>query len=182
LDANSIETIQERTFSGLGSLHTLLIYQNKIAVIPPRAFVDLKKLVVLDLSTNQINKIDDATFIGLVSLKSLKISGNKLTDLQAYTFGYLKQLEVLDLSGNFIEMVDAKAFVGLYKLKTLNLFNNKYSALPNCPNSIPPDTFSSYTRQLEELWLGSEFGQERVVDERLLAGLYYLKRVNGQKR
>ena len=85
------------TFSGLGSLESLILEHNNLLKVEVEAFSLLQSLVSLDLSFNMIKVISDNSF------------------------AYFENLVELSLSGNSIQSINENSFLGLNSLKALNL-------------------------------------------------------------
>ncbi|XP_049524046.1 slit homolog 3 protein-like isoform X2 [Dermacentor silvarum] len=102
---NAIETIDEKYFSGMANLRSLLLSSNKIQHLPRMLFKDTKKLKYVEFRSNRITMI------------------NAL-------FDDLRYLEVLDLSRNVITDIDDLMASRMPYLKTINLEDNRINVIP----------------------------------------------------
>jgi len=143
---NSLSTLEEALFDGLGSLQVLDLSGNLLvsSQLKPRLTRDLVSLVELILSRNQIDRIVDVFGTMSASLKVLKLDHNGLTSLPAKMFSALAALKELDLSHNHVTKIESGAFQGLAGLTHLLLGQNKLNnlasdALNACPQLLVLD-------------------------------------------
>ena len=69
------------------------------------AFLDLKTLNSLNLSSNNLHMISPKSFNGLEGLSEFDLSNNQFDKLQRETFTALTGLAFMSLNGNKIKMV-----------------------------------------------------------------------------
>ena len=96
-------TLDKRYFSALVNLEHLILRNAQIESIEDGTFLNLNKLIELDLSFNQLSKLDSKSFVGLGGLKQLNLSANKLPSFDLSILeDNLTQIERVDLSQNSI--------------------------------------------------------------------------------
>lgn len=88
-------------------------------------FMNLRKLISLDLANNKISTIELDSFVDLVNLESLVLYANELTSIQAELLSYNHALKRLLLFSNKIQFIDENAFENKPNLTYVNLSNNK---------------------------------------------------------
>ncbi|NWW29256.1 TLR7 protein, partial [Falcunculus frontatus] len=181
LEANSIFSIQEASFSELGNIEVLYLgqncyYRNPCNVsfeIEQTAFLGLKKLTVLSLKSNNLTYIPPNLSS---TLKELYIYNNMIQVIQEQDLSGLPNLEILDLSGNCPRCYDApypcipcpkssiqihsKAFDSLENLRILRLHSNSLQ-------SIPSSWFKNI-KNLKELDLSQNFLMREIGDAQFL--------------
>ncbi|CAH0746151.1 unnamed protein product [Diatraea saccharalis] len=128
-------------------IHTLDVRFNKIVVIKPLTFVNLRMLRSLLLNDNQIRELISGTFAGLRRLKFLYLYRNRINHVDEDVFNALPHLEQLYLQVNEIHQIDPQTFTNMPRLQRLYLHNNKL-------NKIPPGSFRGLTK-LHKLRLDS---------------------------
>ncbi|XP_038070939.1 toll-like receptor Tollo [Patiria miniata] len=137
--------IGEEDMAPLANLTELSVYYGSVELLYPRAFLSLKRLKSLTLtslglthfpdavtghfniSTNQTDGLD----VRLPCLQHLDLSSNRISDIPDDTFIHLPNLEYLDLAKNRLHRLDAEPFRYLRKLQILNVSLNQISELPN---------------------------------------------------
>ena len=121
------------THANLSSLPThlpsnatrLLLAQNAIVRLAPRAIDELGLLVSLDLSRNGLSYIEKDAFCGLFALRTLRLSHNAIQILLGVEFGAdLGALEELRIDYNRIQFVSNRTFAFLRSLRLLDLSGN----------------------------------------------------------
>ncbi|NWT79412.1 TLR7 protein, partial [Lanius ludovicianus] len=181
LEANSIFSIQEASFSELGNIEVLYLgqncyYRNPCNVsfeIEKTAFLGLKKLTILSLKANNLTHIPPNLS---PTLKELYIYNNMIQGIQERDLSGLPNLEILDLSGNCPRCYDApypctpcpkrsieihsKAFDSLENLRILRLHSNSLQ-------SIPSSWFKNI-KNLKELDLSQNFLMREIGDAQFL--------------
>ncbi|XP_014749766.1 PREDICTED: toll-like receptor 7, partial [Sturnus vulgaris] len=181
LEANSIFSIQEASFSELGNIEVLYLgqncyYRNPCNVsfeIEKTAFLGLKKLTILSLKSNNLTQIPPNLSS---TLKELYIYNNVIQEIQEQDLSGLPNLEILDLSGNCPRCYNApypcipcpkssiqihsKAFDSLGNLRILRLRSNSLQ-------SIPSSWFKNI-KNLKELDLSQNFLMREIGDAQFL--------------
>ncbi|XP_027225037.2 oplophorus-luciferin 2-monooxygenase non-catalytic subunit [Penaeus vannamei] len=114
---NQIDYYVTNSHNDLPNLRTLVLKQNKIAVIFASAF-SYASLKELDLSHNEIATIGKEAFADLDKLERLFLSYNKLTKLENDWFKFHNHhpdtsFLQIDLSHNYIDFIEEKAFPAL---------------------------------------------------------------------
>ncbi|ELU10116.1 hypothetical protein CAPTEDRAFT_187281 [Capitella teleta] len=82
-------------------VRAIILSQNLITNIGPKAFSKFKSLIALSIESNNINVIHDDAFDGLTNLTSLQLSNNKLDRVPKLKY---LELEHLSLYGNNIQL------------------------------------------------------------------------------
>lgn len=123
------------------TLTVLIVAETPVTTIPDGAFVNLSKLLYLELSNNDIEVLQNGVFRGLESLDTLKLTGNSLTTIERDTFDGLTALRVLDVQNTSIHDLRNVTFAGLTGLRELQLSNNKivrptFTDLPDSLNNL----------------------------------------------
>lgn len=158
-DKGKVTSIPE-DIGKLSNLYVLMLDNSNIQTIPP-SFMDLKKLVVLNLNNNKLSSIpaglgkltnleelslDDniieeipETLCHLKQLKYFSIENNKLTSFPE-CFGNMDSLETLVLNGNNIKKLPE----WIFKSQTLSLVGIKGLPLDN------PDEVYKQVEKMED--------------------------------
>ena len=159
---NFIRTFPSGAFHVDNRLSSLLLDNNIISKIEPRAFKALTNLSTLYMSENNLDgrRISESQFDGLINLKTLKINHNPLRLVKKHTFSYidvprlarlelshcqireledgsisqLVYLEHLDLGCNELETFHRNHLFGLTSLRTLNISHNFLVILNELPH------------------------------------------------
>lgn len=108
----------------LGNLKKFNASHNKITSLPNSIFINLKKIIELDLSFNALTNLNPSHFDGVTQVTTMKFSNNMINGLEAETFRELHELKVLDLSVNSIATIVESQFEFNKKLKNLRLKDN----------------------------------------------------------
>lgn len=129
---NRIETLGEKEFwsRGLFGLETILMDSCGVREVRKTAFVGLKWLKELDLSSNEIATLDRYVFADNKLLEMVNLSGNPIRTLVSFQFTALPMLKQLDLSSCQLSVVEPEAFSNLLFLERLSLRNNSLATLP----------------------------------------------------
>ncbi|XP_016161491.1 PREDICTED: toll-like receptor 7 [Ficedula albicollis] len=181
LEANSIFSIQEASFSELGNIEALYLgqncyYRNPCNVsfeIEKTAFLGLKKLTILSLKSDNLTQIPPNLSS---TLRELYIYNNMIQEIQEEDLSGVPNLEILDLSGNCPRCYNApypcipcpkssiqihsKAFDSLENLRILRLHSNSLQ-------SIPSSWFKNM-KNLQELDLSQNFLMREIGDAQFL--------------
>jgi Leucine-rich repeat (LRR) protein len=112
----------------LGSLEYLDFNDNKIELIEPNAFINVRILKNLSIANNKLSKIVNNNFEPLFSLKYLYLSNNYISYVENGSFANLNKLIKLDLSYNSLKSIENDMFYGLSNLKDLYM-NSFYNFL-----------------------------------------------------
>ncbi|XP_054708254.1 toll-like receptor Tollo [Uloborus diversus] len=134
LQNNSINHLPQGLLNGLQQLVILNFSFNKISSdsIRPETFVDLIRLVILDLSHNELNNINNTLFQSQYSLQMLFLSHNNIDTIADNSFSSLYNLHTLDLSHNRMKYLDIFTLNGLYVISNLKLsYNSIYGINPD---------------------------------------------------
>lgn len=134
LDGNPIKNIcgnfgycQGMTLKSAVNLKILSISSMMLASIEADSFVDLGKLLYLDMSHNKIETFFNKTFDNLSSLMILKLDFNQLKSFP--NISMIKNLEDFSISHNNISLLEGWPFFGLSNLRKLNLSYNEITEI-----------------------------------------------------
>lgn len=139
LQNNSIAHLTSGLFNGLQQLVILNLSSNKISSesVGPDTFVDLIRLVILDLSYNRLRYVNNTLFQSQYSLQMLYLSDNDIDMISDNSFSSLYNLHTLDLSHNRLKYLDIYTLNGLYVISNLllsynSIYNIHSDAFKNC--------------------------------------------------
>lgn len=113
---------------------TLWLGYNFIAVLGPRSFPLLPRLLLLSLPHNRLQRIHSQALVGLGELQELDLSYNYLAVLAPETFLPLTSLAMLNLGGNKLGELEPGVLRALPQLQALLLEDNPWV----CSCSILP--------------------------------------------
>ena len=132
LEVDEISVLKAGDFSGLVSLKTLRLGNNKLTALPTDIFSGLSSLTSLNLSLNNFSSLpDDGIFDELTSLTTLWLHFNQLTTLPDGIFEELTELTDLSLGNNRLTALPPGIFDELTKLTDLRLPSNQLASLPD---------------------------------------------------
>lgn len=167
----------------------LLLNDNKINNIDEGFFVNLQKLVKLELNKNEIKSLPMNMGLACKTMKSLSLNNNKLTRLPSFATIFLPSLEVLELKGNLFKHFPGNAIRNCTELVELYLSDNPEFD-DDIPSSFLDNNFkiekfdfsnTSLTRLPKDLSLAGtikrlNFSGTKISCEQLevLSGLQYL--------
>ncbi|XP_072671713.1 extracellular matrix protein 2-like [Canis lupus baileyi] len=133
LGTNVIEEVTEGMLNHSHSLSVLVLSNNQLQEdrLAPRAWTDLPKLEVLDLSHNRLARVPSSLPRGL---RRLTLHHNRIERIPAYVFAHMRPgLELLRLSHNSLrtDSIRGTSFLGLRRsLAKLLLDHNQLRAIP----------------------------------------------------
>ncbi|KAK7878549.1 hypothetical protein WMY93_030385 [Mugilogobius chulae] len=121
------------TIDRLPNLHNLLASHNEITYLSSEAFLNVKHLRYLDLSSNDLQQFNDNVFDPLVNLEVLLLYNNRISQIDRVAFITMVNLQKLYLSKNQmsrfpLELVREKS--PLDKLSLLDISSNRIAVLP----------------------------------------------------
>ncbi|KAK4884741.1 hypothetical protein RN001_001012 [Aquatica leii] len=128
LSKNFLEKIIPNTFKSPNkdnTIRNLYLGTNSINAIENNTFSQLSDLRILSLEENKISSIYKDSFKGLTSMTSLILKKNLITNIPIGLFGDLGRLEMLDLSDNRLSSLSPNTFSGLISLTKLNISHNE---------------------------------------------------------
>ncbi|XP_072306202.1 amphoterin-induced protein 1 [Eucyclogobius newberryi] len=134
LSYNELKRLKaEWTPDRLPNLHNLLASHNEITFLSSEAFIYVKHLRYLDLSSNNLRLLDEFIFEPLVNLEVLLLYNNRISQIDRAAFITMINLQKLYLSQNQIsrfpaELVKEKS--RLEKLSLLDMSSNRIAVLP----------------------------------------------------
>ncbi|KAG9435095.1 hypothetical protein HZU67_03080 [Apis mellifera carnica] len=100
LHGSGIETIDPLAFIGLTKLENLLLWDNKLRVVPGNWFVNMYNLKTLDLSFNRITVIDYIIFTLLPNLENFYFDYNQIKIIDYNMFQQLRNLKNVKFEKN----------------------------------------------------------------------------------
>ncbi|XP_030640219.1 biglycan a [Chanos chanos] len=132
LQSNNILEIREGDFKKLPNLYSLILVNNQISRIHPRAFAPLKRLQRLYLSHNLLTSIPKNLPPSLVELR---IHDNRIKKVAARTFLGLANMNVIEMGRNPLQNsgLEPGAFMGL----RLNFLRISEAKLTGVPKDLP---------------------------------------------
>lgn len=155
-----LSRIHSGSFSNLTKLKVLALNNNHVNTIEKNAFVDLRHLQNLNLSSNEISVLVPTLFRGLHGLTELLLADNNLTTIPLNLFSDLANLQTLDLRRNKLQIFSdvVLSMTSLSMLNKLNLAFNLIESL-NHSTSLPQSlaTFYLGNNNLKTLDCSSEF-------------------------
>ncbi|KAH3841005.1 hypothetical protein DPMN_114464 [Dreissena polymorpha] len=112
LSRNGIEYLNDKAFSSLLGLKTVLLADNQLGKMAhthagmfAKLFAKYSNLSFLDLSYNNLNTIPHDLFLHNPLMERIDLSQNRLTEV-TFQCRHLKELLVLNLRGNMLTMLD----------------------------------------------------------------------------
>ncbi|XP_076131992.1 biglycan a [Alosa pseudoharengus] len=128
LQGNKITEIRENDFKGLYNLYALVLVNNRISRVHPRAFLPLGRLQKLYFSHNQLPSVPKNLPASLVELR---IHDNLIKRVVAGTFSALGTMNCIELGRNPLRNsgLEPGAFAGL-KLNFLRISEAKLTGIP----------------------------------------------------
>lgn len=101
LHESGIQTCDAQAFVGLTKLKKLMLWGNKLTIVPGDWFVNMQhSLQTLDLSFNFIQWIDNAIFSMLYNLENFYFDYNQFSYIDYNMFAYLGNLKKVKFSKN----------------------------------------------------------------------------------
>ncbi|XP_050544961.1 leucine-rich repeat-containing G-protein coupled receptor 5 [Daktulosphaira vitifoliae] len=139
LASNNITEINEKVFGQLTLLEDLVIADNPIKTIHPKAFLNNVRLKRLSLQKCQLVRAPCDTFQHFKQLTSLQLDQNQFTEIDGRCFDQLSQLKNLWLENNKLTKVPKQTLSLVPTLEAINLgsnsivdiSNDSFSSLPN---------------------------------------------------
>lgn len=131
---NNISKLKaEWTTVKLERLHNLLLSHNGMEFISSEAFIYVKAVRYLDLSSNKLQRLEESMFEALEKLEVLLLYKNTINQIDLLAFSGLDKMQKLYLSQNKVhrfpmELVREKT--RLEKLSLLDVSSNKIKSLP----------------------------------------------------
>ncbi|XP_016330065.1 amphoterin-induced protein 1-like [Sinocyclocheilus anshuiensis] len=117
----------------LPNLHNLLLSHNGLSFISSEAFIFVKQLRYLDLSSNNLRQLDEFIFEPLIDLEVLLLYNNHISQIDRTAFSGLNNLQKLYLSQNQVSRFPLELLKDknrLDKLSLLDLSSNRIKVLP----------------------------------------------------
>ncbi|XP_062854279.1 extracellular matrix protein 2 [Trichomycterus rosablanca] len=186
LSDNRIEVVHAAALNKTVNLRVLNLSQNKIREdrIPPKAWIHLRKLEMLDLSHNKLVHVPSFLPVGLLQLT---LHHNQIERIPGYVFGHMQPgLVSIHLSYNRLreDGISEVSFVGLHRsLNELLLDHNQLRAVPrgivqlrglhvlrlnhNYISSVPVNSLCDLTAR-DDSSLISVHLQNNLIDRRLV--------------
>uniref|UniRef100_A0A9J7X8M2 Adhesion molecule with Ig like domain 1 n=2 Tax=Cyprinus carpio TaxID=7962 RepID=A0A9J7X8M2_CYPCA len=117
----------------LPNLHNLLLSHNGLSFISSEAFIFVKQLRYLDLSSNNLRQLDEFIFEPLIHLEVLLLYNNHISQIDRTAFSGLNSLQKLYLSQNQVSRFPLELLKDknrLDKLSLLDFSSNRIKVLP----------------------------------------------------
>eukprot|EP00752_Nemacystus_decipiens_P012605 g11164.t1 len=127
LSSNQLTSLPPSLFgtqSGLDSLKSLFLNDNKIVLPPREIFRGLKAVSTLGLSFNEISTLPLGVFDGLDELQILTLDRNSISILPKGIFDGLRKLEILYVNDNELQTFEGTILQDLGKLTSLDIKGN----------------------------------------------------------
>ena len=105
-----LEVVEEKPFLKMFRLVELTLKNNQIKTVHKNAFIDLTKVVTINLSFNQIQWLDGDTFLSCLELRELILMSNIMSSIPSQLFSRNTKLVQLNLANNKILMIDRNGF------------------------------------------------------------------------
>lgn len=133
LQNNKISEIREDDFKALKGLHALILVNNAITTIHPKAFLPLGKLQRLYLSKNQLTEMPANM---PKSLQELRIHENDISKIKKSAFEGMSHVIVMELGSNPFTSsgIDDDAFADLKRASYIRISD---SGLTEIPKGLP---------------------------------------------
>lgn len=146
LARNGIAAIETDAFLNLNKVVTINLERNLLTKLHPRTFSYCYLLLKLILSHNPITLEEEESFLDANQLEYLDISFTNITELPLNTFKLLLKLRYLNISHNLLEVLDSEVFAPLLQLEVLDITDNNFKV-------IDYKVFSMYSlTQLNNEW------------------------------
>ena len=98
LNRSRVETVEQGSFQGLGSLEMIDLSHNRLASINETTFGNIPSLTELNVQHNQVEYIHPEAFSGLPALKRLWLEDNRLKEVES--FAHFPPTALLTLANN----------------------------------------------------------------------------------
>ncbi|XP_006004204.1 decorin [Latimeria chalumnae] len=136
LQNNKITEIKENDFKNIKNLHSLILVNNKIGSVHPKAFAPLGKLERLYLSKNRLKELP----VNMPSsLQELRAHENEITKIKKTALDGLKSMIVIELGTNPLKNsgIENGAFQGMRRLSYIRISDTNITAIPQgLPSSL----------------------------------------------
>ncbi|XP_035257654.1 decorin-like [Anguilla anguilla] len=188
LQNNKISEIRENDFKALKGLHALILVNNVITIIHPKAFMPLGKLQRLYLSKNLLK---DMPANMPKSLQELRIHENKISKIKKASFQGLVNVIVMELGSNPLKSsgIDDGAFADLKRVSYIRIADTNLTELPKgLPSSLSElhlDSNKITKVQVDRLKglktlakLGLSFNEISVVENGTMATMPHLRELH----
>ncbi|KAM6962295.1 leucine-rich repeat and transmembrane domain-containing protein 2 [Tautogolabrus adspersus] len=123
---NKLALLGASAFANLSSLEEMDISNNYLDNLPAGLFRDMSNLTRLTLHNNSLTGMDRELFQGLGGLQSLDLSLNGLSSVPLGVLDELQSLRWLSLAGNRLHGLERAAFEPLANLQHLELGHNPW--------------------------------------------------------
>ncbi|BES91528.1 receptor [Nesidiocoris tenuis] len=130
LTSNNITEVGEFDLAGVPDLEELILADNRLEKIHPRAFASNTRLKRLSLGNCGLSEVPWEAFVPLRKLSSLELHQNDISQLEQEAFENMTELRHLRLDSNRLKHIPTEAFAQLSSLEALNLGNNQLTYIP----------------------------------------------------
>lgn len=126
-----MESIEDEAFGHLPSLKRVYGGHNKLTVWNQIWFLNSNALEIIDFQNNKIQVIPRKAFSSFKQLKEIHFENNLIESLGAGAFDQLEQLALVDFSYNRIKELKADTFPSTLKIDFLKLHQNLLNFVSN---------------------------------------------------
>ena len=147
LKNNSIQILDNNSFTGLNDLTDLSLSNNHISDITPGTFQDQKNLTYLDLGYNNLTSINGTMWVGLDSVETIRLTGNDIKIIGTNGFSHLPELKFIIMS---ITVVKTHAKTILANTTYPNTKQPVYLAIEGDNYTRKCDESECWLKELEE--------------------------------
>lgn len=109
LNSNRIKTLDQIDMEKIPNITQLELNNNQLENI--ENISNLRRLIILDISSNPLKTLHRSIFLQLKELNKLYLSNTQLTHLPIGIFDQLQKLQILDLSQNYFQEIDLNIFI-----------------------------------------------------------------------
>uniref|UniRef100_A0A8C9XP49 Toll-like receptor 13 n=1 Tax=Sander lucioperca TaxID=283035 RepID=A0A8C9XP49_SANLU len=128
LSYNYLEELCEFSLGSMKQLRRLDLQKNSLPRVP-LGVRGVLTLEILDLSLNVISELGCSDFLNLTRLVNLNLNGNRISTVKGCVFQGLNDLKVLNIGENEVHVLFDFFKVNLQKLEVLDLNRNKLQQL-----------------------------------------------------
>ncbi|XP_050315689.1 thyrotropin receptor isoform X2 [Anthonomus grandis grandis] len=130
LTSNNITVLDELSLDHLSNLEELIMSDNRLELIHPKAFTKNGQMKRLILQNCGLEAIPSEALLPLAKLQTLHLGNNLITSISAKSFPAMNKLLVLLLKRNQIVDIEEMAFSNLGSLRILELDDNFLTHIP----------------------------------------------------
>ena len=105
LNNNSIQILDNNSFTGLTVLVNISLSNNHITDIAPGTFQAQNNVTFLDLSYNNLTSINGTMWVGLDSVVTIRLTGNDIKIIGTNGFSHLPELKTIVISITVVKTI-----------------------------------------------------------------------------